>query len=300
MKVFVSGASGYIGSAITQTMVQRGHQVSGLARSDSSAAKVNSLGAEAISADLYQTKRLQQVVRGMDVVIHTAATEGEDRATVNQAAVAALLQGLGTKGHFISTSGAPMTQSSKTPQPESAAAEQLGPLAWLNEAESQVLSADSCRGTIVRPPIVYGRGEGHLQAFLQGAQAVGAAHYVDQGDQFWSVVHVMDLARLYALIAENGIEGVFHAAEPEPISMKALFEAIAGAAGVEASSWSRAEADAALGPMMTGYLTRNSALSGNKAQQLLGWRPRWAEKLGGIRGALHNPWEGYRPRPQTS
>jgi nucleoside-diphosphate-sugar epimerase len=288
--MFVTGASGYIGSALTRILVARGHRVRGLARSAAAAAKVRAAGGEPVRGELTDVGVLAAAAGAGDGVVHTAATAGQDRAAVDAAAVTAMLGAMGG-GVFVTTTGAPRARSSREPVAEDDTAEVAGPLAWLAAAEARVLDAAGVRGAVVRPPMVYGDGAGPVAALVGQARADGVTRYAGDGANRWSTVHVADLAVAYAMVLESGAAGVFHAAEPSPEPMAELMAAVGGAAGVPVRSWSLEEALRTHGPL-AGYLAMDAALDAGRLRGL-GWSPRFGEAVGGIRGALLNPAQGY-------
>ncbi|WP_437828763.1 NAD-dependent epimerase/dehydratase family protein [Sorangium sp. So ce1153] len=294
MDVFITGASGYIGSAVARALVARGHRVRGLARSEAAEARVRACGAEPVRGDLHRLDVLAREAAAGDGVVHTAATMGEDRAATDAAAVTAMLSAMSgvSGGVFVTTTGAPRARSSRVPVPEDDAVNPGGPLEWLVAAESRVLGARGVRGVVVRPPMVYGDGAGPVARLVEGARAAGVARYIDDGANRWSTVHVRDLAVAYAMLLESDATGVFHAAEGSPEAMAALFAAVGDAAGVPVRSWSLAEARAAHG-IMADFLAMDAALDATRLRGL-GWSPRGGEAVGGICGALRDPAEGYR------
>ncbi|MDC0719097.1 NAD-dependent epimerase/dehydratase family protein [Nannocystis bainbridge] len=291
MDIFVTGASGFIGGAVTRTLVARGHRVRGLARDDAAIARVRAAGAEPVVGALADLDVLAGAAGAAGAVVHTAATTGMDRPVVDAAAVTAMLGAL-AGGVFVSTSAAPCTRSSRVPIAEDDNAPPDGPLAWLAAAEQRVLAEPRVRGVLVRAPMVYGDGAGPPAGLVKAARQAGVARYIDDGAARWSTVHVRDLAVGYALLLEGDARGVFHAAESEPVAMATLFAAIAEAAGVPLGSWPLAEAQAGLGPI-AGFLAMDAATDAGKLRGL-GWTTRVGEVVGGITGALRNPAQGYR------
>ena len=290
MDVFVTGASGYIGSAVARTLVAHGHRVRGRARSDAAGKTVRDTGATPVRGSLTDVELLAASAAVVDAVVHTAASTGDDRPATDAAAVRAMLDAM-TGGAFVTTSGAPRARSSRVPVSEDDTAEAVGPLAWLADAEARVLTADRVRGAVVRPPIVYGAGGGPVAFLVRQARADGVARYVDTGANRWSTVHVDDLAAAYARVLETGAAGVFHAAEASPVAMADLFAAVGDAAGVPVSPWPLAEALATHGAL-AGYLAVDAALDAGRLRGL-GWTPMVGDALGGICGALRDPAQRY-------
>lgn len=291
MNIFVTGASGYIGSTTTRVLIQRGHRVRGLARSAAAAAQVRATGAEPVHGSLAELDLLAREAALADAVIHTAASNGPDRPEVDAAAVTAMLSSQ-RGGAFLTTSGAPVARSSRRPVVEDDVANLDGPLAWLAQAEKRVLDAPRTRGIVVRCPMVYGDGAGPLAGLVQRARAEGVAHVIGSGEACWSTVHVRDVALAYARLIETEAAGVFHASEVQPVSMARLFATVAEVAGVPLRSWSLEEALAVHGPMAS-FLAHDAALDASKLRGI-GWSTTFGEELGGVCGALTNPAQGYR------
>ena len=196
------------------------------------------------------------------------------------------------RGAFITTTGAPVARSSRTPVKEEDTGELPPALSWLTRAEARVLGAEHVRGVVVRPPIVYGDGAGPIAGMVQRARAEEISRYIGDGENRWSTVHVRDLAVAYSLLAESNERGVFHVAEREPVAMKQLFSAIGEAAYVAVKSWSLERASAEHGPM-AGFLALDAALDAGKLRSL-GWETRFGDALGDVCGALGNPAQRYR------
>ena len=297
LDIFITGASGYIGSAVARTLVDRGHTVRGLARSDRAERIVRSTGAHPIRGDLANLEVMAEAAGAGDGVIHTAADTGEDRAGIDRLAVDAMLAAM-SGGVFVTTTGAPVTASSATPVPESELSPRGGFLDWLFDAEHRVLSAGHVRGVVVRPPMVYGDGGGPMASLVRQARAEGVARYIDDGANHWSTVHVRDLAVAYCLLVESDLNGAFHAAESDPIDMRSLVTAVASVAGAEVVGWPLTEATANAGPLAAA-LARESALDASKLRHSTPWRPVVGESIGGIVVALTCPTQGYTDSAQV-
>lgn len=290
MNIFLTGASGYIGSALTRTLTIRGHRVRGLARSAAAEAKVRAAGGEPVLGSLTDLAVLAEAAATGDGVVHTGASASHDRASVDAAALTAML-GAMQGGAFVTTSAAAMARSSRVPVAEGDDAPPGGPLAWLAEAEARVLTAPDVRGAVVRPPLVYGDGAGPVAGLVERAAADGVARYADAGENRWSTVHVNDLALAYATVLESGVSGVFHAAEAAPVTIVELITAVGEAAGVPVRSWPLAEAIETQG-FLAGFLASDAALDAGRLRAL-GWTPRFGEAVGGICTALRNPAQHY-------
>ncbi|MFF4986183.1 NAD-dependent epimerase/dehydratase family protein [Streptosporangium saharense] len=290
MDIFLTGASGFIGSALTRVLVTRGHRVRGLARSDAAEARVRAAGGRPVRGSLTDLAVLAREAAAGDGVVHTAASDGDDRPSVDAAAVTAMLASM-SGGVFVTTTGAPRARSSRVPAAEDDTADVAGPLAWLAAAEARVLDAPGVRGVVVRPPMVYGDGAGPVAGLVRRARSEGVARYVGTGENRWSTVHVGDLALAYTLVLESRASGVFHVAEAAPVSMADLFSAVGDAAGVPVRSWSLTEALETHGPM-AGFLAMDAALDAGRVRGL-GWAPRFGEAVAGICGALRNPAQRY-------
>ncbi|GAA2990993.1 NAD-dependent epimerase/dehydratase family protein [Actinokineospora diospyrosa] len=268
MDIFVTGASGYIGSALSRTLIARGHRVRGLARTPLAEAVVRGHGAEPVRASLTDLDALARAAAEGDGVVHTAATETADRAEVDRAAVTAML-GAMAGGVFITTTGAPRTRSSRTPVTEDDTAPADGPLAWLAEAEARVLDS-RVRGVVVRPPMVYGDGGGPVHRLVAQAAADGVARYIGDGENRWSTVHVRDLALAYARLLESPATGAFHVADGH-LSLVDLMTAVGAAAAVPVAAWSLDEAIAAHG-WGASFLAADAVLDTTRIQAA-GWSP---------------------------
>lgn len=290
MDVFVTGAGGFIGSAVARALVTRGHRVRGLARSDAAEVAVRSAGAEPVHGSLADLDVLAAAAAEGDGVVHLAADPGPERVTLDAAATAAMLDAM-SRGGFVGTTGAPRARSSRIPVAEDDVADPGGPLAWLAESEARTLSHAGIRGAVIRPPIVYGDGAGPVADMVSAARRAGAARYVGNGENRWSMVHVADLAIAYTLILETEATGIFHAAELDSVSMRDLANAIGHAAGVPSTSWTLDEALAAHGPM-AGMMAMDAALDAGRLRSL-GWAPRFGDAVHGVLGALRNPVQGY-------
>lgn len=296
MKIFMTGATGYIGGVITEKLLQAGHQVVGLARSDASARALEELGAEPRRGTLGDAQVLTDAAREADGVIQNAFDLGADFTTASSdeaKAVDALITGLQGSGKpLVYTSGTgglgdtgAIVYDEETPI---AVAESptVQALQVRFDTEKAVTNATGLRGVALRPPNVYGRGGGRSVLWLIGAagRKLGAVPYpVGAGDNLWSLVHVDDLADLFVLAVEKAPGGeLFHAAARSGIRTRDIAAAISRGVGLggRTVALERAELADALGaPPLADYWSTNSQISGEKARRELGWEPRHLDVL---------------------
>ena len=281
MLVLLTGATGYIGAAVAECLALRGHTVAGTARTAEAEAALRALGHEAVRADLLDPGGLARATSGCDAVIHAAATQDEDMGPAEQAAVRAMLAALrGTGTPFVYTSGVWVYGSAPPGRllDEDSPTDPVATFAWRPALESEVIAAaaDGVRTVTIRPGMVYGRGGGPLNQFAGNAGGDGVPRYVGDGKNHWTLVHVDDLAELYALAIERAPAGTLvNGVIGPPLRVRDLAEAATAGAGFEVlpAPWPVAEAAAELGPDDADGVTRDHRISGERAWALLGWEP---------------------------
>jgi nucleoside-diphosphate-sugar epimerase len=242
VRVFVTGATGYIGSAVVQELVGAEHHVVGQTRLAEKASYVRDLGAEPVVGDLRDTASYRDAAMTADALIHVAAEHSEAKASVDRMAVAALLDAAAAGGArvVVYTSGC-FVLGETGPEPahedaSTAAAPAL--VAWRPAHEERVLNAatGALATAVIRPGMVYGGKDGTFAAFFQSAEATGAAEFVGDGANHWSPVYRGDVARLYRMVVEGAGRGIFHCAEPAALVGRLAMAAstAAGAGGATA------------------------------------------------------------------
>lgn len=296
MKIFMTGATGYIGSVITEKLLQAGHQVEGLARSDASARALKEQGVEPRLGSLSDTRLLTDAAREADGVIQNAFDLRGDfvsASTEEARAVDALIAGLRGSGKpLVYTSGTgglgdtgDIVFDEETPiaEPESPVVQALQ---MRFATEKAVISAPGIRGIALRPPNVYGRGGGQSVLWLIGmaGRKLGAVPYpVGADDNLWSLVHVDDLADLFVLAVEKAPAGeLFHTATQSGLRTADIATAISHGVGLggKTVALERADLADALGaPPLADYWSINSQISGEKPRRVLGWDPRHPDAL---------------------
>lgn len=295
MHVFVTGASGWIGSATVAELLAAGHQVTGLARSDASASALRSRGAAVLRGDLDDLESLRAGASAADAVVHLANKhDWSDLAESNRAeraAVETIGEALaGTRRRFVVAAGVaglvqgrPATEEDRVPWsgPDSprGGTEQLA----LDLVEQGVGSV------VVRfAPTVHGEGDhGFIASLVGTARARGVSGFVGDGSTGWSAVHRSDAARLVRLGVEQAPTGaVLQAVAEESVSTRMIAEAIGH--GLDLPTASIPPADAAehfgfLGALLAMDLTATSRATG----ELLGWTPTGPTLLDDLRSGSY-------------
>ncbi|RLL65747.1 SDR family oxidoreductase [Streptomyces sp. Z26] len=284
MRLFVTGGSGWIGSAVVPELLDAGHSVLALARSEAAAAKVAGLGAEVLRGDVQDLDVLRSGAERTDGVVHLAfrhdlafAGDFDTAVRTDRAVIGAIgAQLAGTDRPFAVSSGLAavhpggLATESDRPEPFPGAGGRFA-----NERAALALADRGVRAMCVRfAPTVHGAGDGGFVARLvEAARAHGVSAYPGEGAARWPAVHVGDAARAVRLAVEHAPAGsVLHAAAEEGVRVRALAEAIAGRLGVEARSLDTAEAEARFGVLGT-FLGLDSPASSAVTRELLGWEP---------------------------
>lgn len=285
MTVFVTGATGYIGSAVVQALQAEGHDVNGLARSPEAASKLEAAGVEVVWGSLTELSVLSRGARAADAVIHLGATGNEDQGEVDTAAVGAMLNAVeGTGKPFVYTSGVWVLGSTgDRVADEDAPLNPAEIVAWRAEVEGTMRDAAAwgIRSVVVRPAVVYGRGGGTPGMFVSAARRKGVVRYVGDGTQRWPFVHVDDLAALYVLALDAPTATLLTAAAGPSIPVRDVAEAAARANGAETEPWPLEEAREKLGPYADA-LALDQQVSADRALGL-GWNPKRPSVLDDLR-----------------
>jgi nucleoside-diphosphate-sugar epimerase len=285
MEVFLTGATGYIGSAVAEALQKAGHKVTGLARTPEKAKQLEARGVRACAGDLLKPETVAAPARAAEGVIHTANTNDASAAQVDAAVVRAILNALDGAGKpFVYTSG--VWVLGPTDGKEANEDTPLNPtplVAHRPAIEQEVLGykGRGVRAIVIRPALVYGRGGSIPAMYAKAARETGAARYVGDGQNRWPFVDVDDLAQLYLLALEKAPPGsLYHAADGP--SFRVLEVAEAASIGADAKgktqSWPLDEARKTLGGFADA-LVLDQQVSGEKAKRELGWSPRAASVL---------------------
>jgi len=279
MRVFVTGAAGFIGTATTKELIANGHEVLGLARSDANAEALEKVGAKVHRGSLEDLDSLREGAKETDGTIHLAFIHDfakfAENGQIDRRAIEAMGEVLeGTNKPLIVTSGtgliAPGVVSTEDMRRDS------GPhVPRVSEQAGLAYASRGVRAIAIRLPQVHGGGgkAGLITYLLEGARRKGAAAYVDEGTERWAAAHRQDVARLYRLALEKGVaDGIYHAVGEEGVPMRQVIDVIGRALNVPVVSIGKEEAGDYYGPlaMFAGLdMPASSALT----QQRLGWTP---------------------------
>ncbi|WP_381559128.1 SDR family oxidoreductase [Streptomyces eurythermus] len=285
MRFFVTGASGWIGSALVPDLLTAGHQVVGLARSDASAAALTGAGAEVVRGSLDDLDVLRTAAAASDGVIHLAfkhdlafGGDFQGAGEADRRAVDALGEALaGTGRPFVLASGlaglAPgrvATERDMPPADGSAAAIRG------DTAEAVLaLASRGVRSSVVRlSPTCHGAGDNGFMAMLVAtARAKGVSGYIGDGANRWPAVHRLDAARLFRLAAEKAPAGsVLHGVAEEGIALRDIAEVIGRRLGVPTVSVAPEDAVGHF-TWMSHFLAVDAAASSALTRELVGWEP---------------------------
>ncbi|MFC0430358.1 SDR family oxidoreductase [Kutzneria buriramensis] len=282
MRVFVTGSTGFIGSAVVRELQEAGHQVLGLVRSDANASALAETGAEVHRGSLDDLDSLRAGAAATDGVIHTAFnhdfTDIAAAAATDLAAVEAI-------GEVLVGSGRPLVIASGVgalhkgrPSVETDVADSTEPMARRMQSEVALLALAErgVRTSAVRlPPSVHGEGDhGLVPRLIQIARDKGVSAHPGDGENRWSAVHRLDAARLFRLALENSPAGrVYHAIGDQGVPVRDIADAIGRHLGLPVTSVARGDEAVRhfgwLGAFFGNDVQSSSALT----QQWLGWRP---------------------------
>jgi nucleoside-diphosphate-sugar epimerase len=271
MRVFLTGATGYIGAAVTEKLIAAGHHVAGLARSEASARALERLGAEAARGGLEDPPVISAAARAADAVIHLAFAPSADAPRLDRLAVDTILSALAGSGKpFLYTSGVwVMGNTGGHVADEATPVNPTALVAWRPPHEQLVLNAKGVRGIVIRPGMVYGRGGG-LVGRLFRPDECGVVHYIGTGENRWSFIHVDDLADLYVLALQAPAGSLYFAVAGPAVAISVVAQAAAHGAPVEGIPLEVARQS--MGEVADA-LALDCMVSARKAMAELGWKP---------------------------
>jgi nucleoside-diphosphate-sugar epimerase len=283
MRIFVTGATGFIGSAVVQELISAGHQVLGLSRSDEGAKFLVEAGAQVHRGDLKDLDSLRSGAAASDGVIHLAFihdfSKFQKNCEIDRRAIEAL-------GNALAGSGRPLIVTSGTgivgPTPGRLATEDGAPYTGpgavprvSSELAADSIAARGVRVSVVRLPQVHNpEKQGLVTYAIAIARDKGVSAYVGDGANRWPAVHRLDAAHLYRLVLEKGTAGArYHAVAEQGVPVREIAEAVGRRVGVPVASMSAEQAAEHFG-WLAPFAAMDNAASSEWTRKQLGWQPK--------------------------
>lgn len=281
MRVFITGATGFIGMRLVPELIAHGHTVLGLARSEEKAAPLAALGAEIRLGSLEEPERLAGYAAEADAVVHLAFNHDFSRFAQNceddRRVIEAIGEALAGSGRiFVMTSGTALAVGADgTPATEDSPT--LDPAVFARATSEGVALGFAARGVrvaVVRLPQVHDpRRQGLVSYAIRIAREKGMLAYVGEGRNRWPAAHLTDVARLYRLALERGADrAIYHAVAEEGVALRDMFETIAPQIGVPARSITADAAQAHYG-WLANFVSHDITASSARTREALGWTP---------------------------
>jgi nucleoside-diphosphate-sugar epimerase len=285
MRVFVTGATGWVGTVVVGELLGQGHQVLGLARSEEKGKALEAKGAEVLHGTLDDLDTLRAAATQADAVIHLAFNHDFSRFAENAAQDRRAIEALGdalegwdkpllvTSGMALLAPGRLATEADGPPSDPS--------FPRRSEHAARALAERGVRAAVVRlSPSVHGFGETHgfVPILIDMAREKGVSAYIGDGRNRWPAVHVSDAGRLYRLALENGVtETAYHAAAEEGIAFRDIAEAIGRKLGLPVEPRDRGHFG-----WFADFAGADMPASSVRTREVLGWRPAGPDLLADI------------------
>jgi nucleoside-diphosphate-sugar epimerase len=279
MRVFVTGATGYIGSAIVLRLVKAGHEVTGLVRSTEKKSALEAAGGVAVLGDYKDVAPFAEAALACDAIVHAAMEYSPEGIAAGEKTLLTLAcrgeRRAGGPAVIVYTSGVWVLGETSDAADEGASTDHPAPtVAWRVGQEKALLAAnrEGLAVSVIRPGMVYGRKGGFVAQWFAGAEETGAVSFVGDGTNRWSMVHVDDLAELYMRILERRGSGIFHGVDGTPSRVADLAKAASIAAGTDGKTLAVpvVTARAKMGPAADAVAMDQVVVT--KRSRELGWR----------------------------
>ena len=280
MHIFITGASGYVGSVVAEKAIEFGHKVTGLARSEASAKKLEKLGVTPLRGELTDTALLSEQAKKSDAVLHLGFVHEFDRPyeellAIDIAAIKAFGEGLkGTNKALVTTSGTGVIAPDGGKETTEESPTQKENQRIRAELATTDLAKDGIRAIVIRlAPYVYGRGGSYfVPALLQGSAKAKFAPYVGDGSTMTTAADVDAAAALYLLAMEKAEAGsVFNCSTENDVRLKDLAEAVAESLEIPTKSVDFKTMGELVGPFTAAFGHTENRASSAKARKELGW-----------------------------
>ena len=278
MRVFVTGATGFIGSAVVRELIGAGHQVLGLARSDAGAQSLAAAGAQIHRGDLQDLESLRSGAAAADAVIHTAFRHDDwskfaESCDMDKRAIEVIGTALeGSSRPFLVSSGVGVAQGRAATEDDPPLSSPSFPR--VSEATAVALMERGVNASVMRLPQVHDTvKQGLVTPLIAIARAKGVSAYIGDGANRWPAAHVTDVAQLYRLALEKGTAGArYHAVAEEGVALKDIATAIGHGLNVPVTSISQEQAQEHFG-FLGFFAGRDAHISSAQTRAKLGWNP---------------------------
>lgn len=292
MRVFVTGATGFVGSAVVQELLSAGHDVLGLARSEEGAARLEATGARVLRGSLDDLDTLTQGAAAADGVIHTAFNHDFSKFVENCAQDRRAIETLGaalagSTRPLVVTSGLAMLAQGRLATEDDLPPPVSATYPRGSEAAAAALAARGVHASTVRlAPSVHDKGDHGFVPLLIGiAREKGASGTVGEGDNRWASVHRLDAARVFRLALERGAIGArYHAVADEAIPFREIAAAIARRLEVPLTLLMSPDAVAAHFGWFARFASLDMCASSQQTRNVLGWEPQGCSLLDDLAG----------------
>lgn len=277
MRVFVTGATGYIGNAVALAFRQAGHSVTGLTRSQEKGRDLKRNEIIPVVGDLSNTSAYADALKEAEVVVHCAFDPKGGPKAESRIVDTILSHTSDYPRAFLYTSGVWVVGNTKSPADESSPCHPIDLVKWRLALEERLLTSatPTSKIAIIRPGCVYG-GAGSLTSLWFEGTKTGSVEMVGDGHNHWTMIHTQDLANAYVLAAEKELNGmVLNIVDDTTYTVKEMASAVAAVAGIPGKihSITPEEGFEKHGQLTQGFLI-DQKISNERARRLLGWYPR--------------------------
>lgn len=263
MNIFLTGATGYIGSAVATALREAGHDVAALVRAESDTRHLRDLGVYLLVAELEELPALRDTFLSYDALVHTAVA-GQNKVAADRAAVETFSS---MPGHFVYTSGV-WVMGNTTHADESTPVNPLPIVSWRPEHEQIVLDAG---GSVVRPGCVYGGKQSLFAGWFADAEQQQPIRIVGDGGNRWAMVDVHELAEFYVRAVQDKVSGVLLATDDTRATLDECARALSPQGTIEHQNAD--DAREKLG-MFADALLLDQQIDSRKSRELLDWSPK--------------------------
>ncbi|MEV4625288.1 NAD-dependent epimerase/dehydratase family protein [Micromonospora sp. NPDC049523] len=278
MRILLTGATGYIGSAVLPGLLLDGHEVTAIARSDDAVATITATGATALSGDVTDSDLLSQAAREADGVIHVVTPGGQITDALDNAVVTGVLAGIEGSGKpYIHSSGIWVHGNTHGVADENTPLDPPKLTAWRPKIIERMRAAKGIRNIIISPAVVYGHGSGLVRMIVDGPQTSDpepALLFPGTGDQHWTSIYIDDVATFYSAALMRAPAGSYYiVASGQNPTMREIATAASRSRGLGGRIAPEPPEDSRrrLGPIAEAFSLDQQA-SGAKAREL-GWKP---------------------------